>query len=242
MQDSIELTIHGEVDGGAAHLSERTLTIAALFGLPIERGARRVLFEPLTLRVEAGGLVLITGPSGAGKSTLLNRIAVALAERGDVRVVRLEEIPLPADRSVIDCFPGSVDEAAAHLGRAGLAEAHIFLRAPAELSEGQRFRYRLARFFASEDDVLITDEFAAALDRVTARTVAHQVGTFVRRSVQTNHPRAVLVATTHEDLSDDLRPTVRVYKPLGYKIEISGQTGSHRGHRGRRPGAEESGQ
>jgi len=70
MQNPIEFTIDGTIDGGAAHLSERTLTIAALFGLPIERGARRVLFEPLTVRVEVGGVVLITGPSGAGKSTL----------------------------------------------------------------------------------------------------------------------------------------------------------------------------
>jgi hypothetical protein len=30
----------------------------------------------------------------------------------------------------------------------------------------------------------------------------------------------VLVATTHEDLADDLRPSVRVWKGLGTRVEI----------------------
>ncbi len=87
--------------------------------------------------------------------------------------------------------------------------------APAELSEGQRFRYRLAQFFASDADILIADEFAATLDRVTARVVAHQLGKFVRA-----RRRAAIVATTHEDLAEDLRPALRIWKGFGDLVVI----------------------
>jgi ABC-type ATPase with predicted acetyltransferase domain len=133
----------------------------------------------------------------------------------DVSVVRLEEIVLPGDRAVVDCFELSLEETLSCLARAGLSEAHVLLRAPAELSEGQRFRYRLAQFFASDVDVLIADEFAATLDRITARIVAWQLGKFVRAS-----GKAAIVATTHDDLAEDLEPEVTIYKGLGEEVRV----------------------
>ena len=94
-----------------------------------------------------------------------------------------------------------------HLGaqRAGLSEAHTLLRSPAELSEGQQFRFRVAKFLASDADVLLADEFCATLDRVTAKLVAWQLGKFVR----TGGAKAVIAATTHEDLGEDLAVRIR---------------------------------
>ena len=204
MRSEIAVEIEGRVAGGAVGVSDRVLAVAALFGVPVERGAERVLFEPVELVLRPGDVALITGPSGAGKSTLLRRVASALEARGDLRVARLEGIALPGDRAVIDCFDVSVEAAAGLLARAGLAEAHVLLRAPAELSEGQQFRYRLAQFFASEEDVLVADEFCATLDRVTARGVAFGLGKFVRGSVGTGRARVAIVATTPEDVAGDL--------------------------------------
>jgi len=223
MQKPITIIINGGIRSGAAQISERALAVAALFGVSIERGAERKLFDDVQLHIRPGDVILITGPSGAGKSTLLRRIGAELGRIGEknaVKVMALDDVRLPADQSVIDCFPGAIDIAAAHLARAGLSEAHVFLRAPAELSEGQRFRYRLAQFFASDADVLVADEFCATLDRVTARVVAFQLGKFVRASMQTNRPRAVIVATTHEDLAGDLRATVRIWKGLGSDVTV----------------------
>ncbi|MGN6368188.1 MAG: ATP-binding cassette domain-containing protein [Phycisphaerae bacterium] len=220
MEKAVEIRVEGRVSGGAVGVSDRVLGVAAMFGLAVERGAERVLFEAVELEVGPGEVVLITGASGAGKSTLLRRVAGELEREGSLRVVRLEEIEIERDRAVVDCFELPVEVAVGLLGKAGLAEAHVLLRAPAELSEGQQFRYRLAKFFASEGDVLVADEFCATLDRVTARAVAFQVGRFVRESVGSARPRAVVVATTHEDLAEDLRPTVRVWKGVGGRVEI----------------------
>jgi ABC-type ATPase with predicted acetyltransferase domain len=184
-----------------------------MFGIALGKGEACVLFENVEVAMGAGEVVLITGPSGAGKSTLLRAIAEAVRARGDVEVVALEEIALPADRAVVDCFDGGLDAALGHLARAGLSEAHLCLRSPAELSEGQRFRYRLAQFFASDATVLVADEFGATLDRVTARIVSHQLGKFIRAT-----GRAAILATTHEDLAEDLRPSLRIWKGFGDRL------------------------
>jgi uncharacterized protein len=213
MWNSAELTLTGRVPVGATHASERALAVAALFGIALQRGEQCTLFENVQIAIAPGDIVLITGPSGAGKSTLLRCIAESLRQREDLTTITLDAIPLPADRAVVDCFEGSLDQALAHLARAGLSEAHLCLRAPSELSEGQRFRYRLAQFFASNADVLLADEFGATLDRVTARVVAHQLGKFVRGS-----GREAVLATTHEDLADDLQPTLRIWKGFGNRV------------------------
>jgi ABC-type ATPase with predicted acetyltransferase domain len=216
MWKPVELNLTGRVPVGATHASERTLAVAALFGIALQRGEECTLFENVKMAIAPGDVVLITGPSGAGKSTLLRSITEALQSRTTLKIAALDTIPLETDRAVVDCFDGDLDAALAHLARAGLSEAHLCLRAPADLSEGQRFRYRLAQFFASDAHVLLADEFGATLDRVTARVVAHQLGKFVRAS-----GRTAVLATTHEDLADDLRPALHIWKGFGERIVCS---------------------
>ena len=142
--------------------------------------------------------MLITGASGTGKSTLLRHVCGQLRGlHGGVQV--LEEVEVERDRAVVDCFGGSLEGALECLSRAGLGEARVWLRPPAELSEGQQFRYRLARMMESSARFLVADEFCATLDRETAKILAWQFGRFVRRS-----GRMAVVATSHEDLAEDL--------------------------------------
>jgi hypothetical protein len=162
----------------------------------------------------AGELVLLTGPSGSGKSTLLREIA-RRAFRASRVVIDLQRLRLP-DRPAADCLPArdSLDDVLRDLSRVGLAEAWTWLRPPRELSEGQRWRLKLAVALArsrrSSNTILVCDEFAALLDRVTAHVVARAL----RKSIAGSSLSAV-VATSHDDLFVPLAPDVTVTCDFG---------------------------
>lgn len=210
----VELCLNADVAVAGVVGSERVLSTAALFGIDVAGDAVRTLFRDVRVTLGPGRTVLITGASGGGKTTMLRLIEKELRERG-VRVCRLEEVAIEADRAVVDCFGGTLEEAMGHLARAGLAEAHLLIRRPSELSEGQKFRYRLAKFFASDAEVLIADEFTATLDRVTAKIVAYGLGKFVRKS-----GKCAVLATTHEDIAADVRADLHIVKGLGDVVNV----------------------
>ncbi len=156
--------------------------------------------------IHPGQIVLITGPSGAGKSTLL----AALRTRHARDWVQVEHVKLRG-RSVVDCVGGNLRQRLALMGRVGLGEVWTYLRAPSELSDGERWHARLAAALAhaaarDAPMILAADEFAAALDRVTACVVARGL----RRVVSASANLSAIVATSHDDLAAALRPDLIV--------------------------------
>ncbi|MCI0705021.1 MAG: hypothetical protein L0241_28510, partial [Planctomycetia bacterium] len=119
-----------------------TATVADLFGLP-EREPPHVVCENLALDIRAGDLVLFTGPSGSGKSSILRTVGEQLG------AVDAFALPMP-DEPLIDTLPGTVEERLSALASCGLSEARLLLRTPAELSEGERYRFRLAYALTQE--------------------------------------------------------------------------------------------
>jgi len=182
--------------------------VARWFGLPIEIERNVIPAEPppqTPVLLDAGEIVLITGASGSGKSTLLRRIAHDLELAGQC-VIDLANLPLP-DAPVVDCFPDVPLEAAlAMLGRMGLGEAWTYLRTPTELSDGQRWRLRLALAVHTasrhRNAVLVCDEFAALLDRLTAAVVSRAI----RKLIDASPVLSAVVATCHDDVIKPLKP------------------------------------
>jgi ABC-type ATPase with predicted acetyltransferase domain len=84
------------------------------------------------------------------------------------------------------------------------------------LSDGQKFRYRIAKLVESKKQWWLMDEFAACLDRDTAKIIAFNLQKIARQ-----HGKAVIVATTHGDLFEDLKPSVHVHKRFGQEIQIN---------------------
>ncbi len=192
-------------------LTERTLDVAEAFGLGIDEEREHVLYRDFELRLPQGGVVYITGGSGSGKSVLLRALGEDLGEEavdlGGVAVA--EGVPL------IDSVAGSFVEAVGLLSRVGLNDAFLFLRRYEELSEGQRYRYRIARMIDSGKKFWLADEFCSTLDRITAKVVAFNIQKLARRSGAT-----LVVATTHTDLEADLCPSVLIRKGWGEDIEV----------------------
>jgi len=209
--------------------TERARAVAEMFGLGM-RGGTEAVVERLAVRIGAGQVVYITGGSGAGKSVILNALKEQMregrqggdgeeAERieaGWGEVVDLAEVALPEGKAAVDCF-GEVDLVVGlkWLSMAGLSEAPALVRRVETLSEGQRYRLRLAVALARRPGAIVIDEFCAALDRVTAAVVAFNVRRCADRLGMT-----FVVATSQDDILEDLSPDVVVVKYLGSGGEV----------------------
>ena len=185
--------------------SWRTERIANWFALSSPTPETRTPTPDLPLP-NPGTILLLTGPSGSGKSTLLRQLITKLASTG-TRTIDLARLPLP-DLPVVDCLPElSLEAALMLLGRMGLGEAWTYLRTPAELSDGQRWRLRLALAVheagrSPEPAVIVCDEYAALLDRLTAAIVSRSI-----RKLLTTMPRlSAILATCHDDVIRPLSP------------------------------------
>ncbi len=194
--------------------SERVTTVMRMFGVGIDRLKEQSTTHTCTVEVNDGDIVYITGPSGAGKSVLLREMQSAVAD--DNKII-IEQIALPADKAAIDCVDGSgTIDALSMLSYAGLSDVFCMLNSPANLSEGQKYRFRLACALASGKKFIFADEFCSNLDRITASVIAYNVRRFAKRNGVT-----FFLASAHEDILADLQPDVLVVKRFAGEVEVS---------------------
>lgn len=235
MPTSHEIRVHRTVRT-TVHPSERVLQVAAMFGLGLDEHKQIDVVPATTLMLHPHQLLFLTGPSGSGKSTLLRLLAQRGREELNLPVIDFGGLDDPPDRPLVDALGDRpLDQTLRLLSLAGLNDAFVMLRTPAELSDGQRYRFRLAQAMAEVQDgleqsapsnssssaqpelraLLIADEFGAALDRITAATLARNLRKFVDRL-----PLIAAVATTHDDLLEPLQPDVLVHQQLGGTMEV----------------------
>ena len=164
------------------------------------------------VNINAGDIVYITGPSGAGKTVLLRELEKSIPASEKVNT---NEIELPADKAVIDCPAGDFVQGLRLLSTAGLNDVFCVLNTPANLSEGQKYRFRLAMVLAAGKKFVFADEFCSNLDRVTAAVISYNVHKFAKCNKMT-----FILASSHEDILTDLSPDVLVVKELSGGTEV----------------------
>ncbi len=176
------------------------------------------MYDNVELRIGPTDIVYLTGDSGSGKSVLLRRIQRDLASE----CINIKNVKVDRRTPLVDTLGKSIEEALELLSRVGLNDAFLFVRRYSQLSDGQKYRYRIAKMIESGKQYWIMDEFCATLDRDTAKIVAFNVQKLARAT-----GKAVLAATTHTDLFGDLRPSVHIHKRFGKEITVKYHTNEY---------------
>ncbi|MHC4215745.1 MAG: ATP-binding cassette domain-containing protein [Planctomycetota bacterium] len=209
-----EFSWQGSVTGKVA-------SVMKMFGLDAGKLRTNVICHKCKINLAAGDICYITGASGAGKSVLLREL-YNLASPGER--LRLCDIELESGKSLVDCIEGDFFEALRILSKAGLSDVFCVLSEPKKLSDGEKYRYRLAKALASGKKMIFADEFCkmifadefcSGLDRITAAVISHNIAKIARQN-----GRTFVLASSHDDLLCDLQPDVVVIKHLTGKTEV----------------------
>lgn len=195
-------------------VTKRTAQVADAFGVGVDEEQQNVIYDETEISFAKGDIVYITGESGGGKSVLFRELKKLYSSR---RVLDANDIVIDETIPLIDqpIFT-SLDHAAGTLASVGLGDAYLFLARFSTLSDGQKFRARLAMLLASDAEVWVCDEFTSALDRETGKVVAFAFQKHARRRGIT-----LIVATAHSDLTDALAPDVLIHKNYGPSVKVS---------------------
>ena len=209
--------------------SARTATVAVRFGLPLSGGPVTIV-ERVRLALGPGRIMLFVGPSGSGKSTALEEL-----ERRFAGGCMVQRVSFPPDVAILDRVApwATLGEALSILTSCGLGEAALWVRPFDGLSEGEKFRARLARAMAlhtrgttaaispppqaegrpdhcsqssGTQAPLMCDEFCASLHRRAAKAIS-----FGLRKLVTRRCLSVVLACANEDIIADLQPNVIVW-------------------------------
>jgi ABC-type ATPase with predicted acetyltransferase domain len=190
--------------GWSGRLTDKSRLVMRLFGLTLGKLEKRQSEHRCTIDIQPGDIVYITGSSGAGKTTLLRELEqqIPVSQR-----VNVDEIDLPADKLVVDCVDGDFLRTLRILSAAGLSDAFSVLSSPVNLSDGQKWRFRLAVALASGKKFIFADEFCSSLDRICASVIAYRVQKFAKDNGVT-----FILASSHQDTLMDMAPDVLVTK------------------------------
>ena len=192
-------------------ITDRTIAVSEAFGLGVDEHQRHILYDNVELKIGPRDIVYITGDSGSGKSMLLRALKKDLGDEA----IDMADVSFDPAKPLIDTVGETFEEGITLLSRVGLNDAFLFARRYNQLSDGQKYRYRIAKLIESGAQFWIMDEFCSTLDRDTAKIVAFNVQKHARRL-----GRAVIAATTHTDLFDDLSPSVHIHKRFGSEIHV----------------------
>lgn len=213
-------------------MAKKTNTIAiSINELTYQREKRTMIFEDLSVSIEAHTYTMFKGPSGIGKTTLLRLIAgLETAQKGEItlfgKVASAPNILLPpSERSIGMLFQdlalwphmtGKEQLEFVWKAQHPTEELHdrldeisqdiglsseIIGRYPHQLSRGQQQRIAIARAVIHKPRVLLLDEPLTALDQ-ELRT---QFANFLKKLMRQQETTIVMVS--HDLLPNILTPT-----------------------------------
>lgn len=154
---------------------------------------------------ETWNIGVIYGGSGTGKSTLLRTF-------GEIKTPTFNPT-----KPLISNFDFTTPENAANiLSSMGLASVPSWLRPFYTLSNGEQDRARIAWLIgsASNNDVVLIDEFTSVVDRDVAKAMSNSISKYIKRT-----GKRIVLASCHFDIMEWLQPDW-IYSPTKGRVEI----------------------
>lgn len=193
-------------------ITARVGSVMRMFGLDLKRVKEEVGVHRCSFTIDPGQVCFFAGASGSGKSVLLKEVYQSFC---DDEKIWLQNIPIENGNTVIDCFDGEIVSALRNLSKAGLNDVFTILNRPSCLSDGQKYRYRLAKALASDKKFIFIDEFCSNLDRITASVISSNI-----RKLADRTGRVFFLAAANEDVLADLLPDVLIIKHIAGEAEV----------------------
>jgi len=154
---------------------------------------------------EQWNIGVIYGGSGTGKSTLLRTF-------GEIKTPTFD-----GSKPLISNFDFTTPEDAANiLSSMGLASVPSWLRPFHTLSNGEQDRARIAWLIgsASNDEIVLIDEFTSVVDRDVAKAMSNSIAKFIQRT-----GKRIVLASCHFDIMEWIQPNW-IYSPTKGRVEI----------------------
>ncbi|HEX7178356.1 MAG TPA: hypothetical protein VF220_01435 [Nitrososphaeraceae archaeon] len=195
----------------------------------------QVIVKDFIFNLYKNSIYYFCGYSGSGKSSILQKIAEILYN--DHKAINLKYITdykkfvrLEADddKLVIDFLPKiKYENKIKILSRCGLLEAWKFVTPLGKLSDGEKFRFVLYYIIgevlldsAFTEAIIIFDEFASTLDRITAKAIAENITKIIQYVNETfSINLTFILASTHEDLINHINADYVYFKEFSPKVK-----------------------
>lgn len=195
-------------------ISDRVSGVSQAFGVGVDESVKFQVFKALEIAYDDNDMIYVTGDSGSGKTTFLKLLLGNEQKRGR-NVANFQDLEVDQDEVVVEGLGGDLNEAMKLLSAAGMSEAFLFMRRYRELSDGQKYRYRLAKMLGEKADAYFIDELCTNLDRVMAKVIVFNLQKWARRE-----NKMVVAASTHHDIIEDLNPDILIFKGFGEDAQI----------------------
>lgn len=190
--------------------SDRVFKVSEAFGIGIDETHKHIIVENLI--IPDFDVLYITGMSGSGKTSLLNEMK---KEFEFVEPI----IDKDSDKPIVDLIGKDVEDALHLLNLTGLGEAFLYVKPYKCLSEGQKYRFQMAKIVESNQDIWCIDEFCSFLDRTTAKIVSFNMQKIARKL-----GKKLIVATAHDDLDGYLQADYIFDFGMGENLDIRKNT------------------
>ena len=125
--------------------TSRVVGVAEGFGLGLDKWEKFVIFDNVELKIGPTDITLITGDSGSGKSVLLKALEKDIKQDMGLSCINIADIQPEPHKPLIETVGKTLEEGLELLSKVGLNDAFLFLRTYEQLSDGQKYRYKIAK-------------------------------------------------------------------------------------------------